>query len=260
MTDVYDEMMTSCRRIADAFPQPCFYEDCRKELDVSRRLFQTDTTVLHCLDMISDRLRDNYGHGSNHATRVAIEAGALALRERERLGLCDFPSNRIGVLALLSGLLHDICRGEKEHAKKGAKAAGPILDSLPVSVHEKTCITGAIANHEAFVEPASASSIYAQILSDTLYDADKFRWGPDNFTETLWAMLRSRPVSMAIVIHQFPEGMKEISRIKDTFRSETGRSFGPEFISIGLRIGEEIYQFLRQRFAEELRLQEPSSG
>jgi len=260
MTDVYDEMITNCRRIADSFPQPRFYEDCRKELETSRRLFQTDSTVLRCLDMISDRLRDNYGHGLSHTTKVAVEAGALALRERERLGLCDFPSNRIGVLALLSGLLHDICRGEKDHAKKGSREAGPILDSLPVSVHEKACIEGAIANHEAFVKPTLMPSLYGQTLSDTLYDADKFRWGPDNFTETLWAMLRSRPVPMATVIHQFPEGIEEISRIKNTFRSETGRSFGPEFISIGLRIGEEIYQFLRERFADELRLQYPSSG
>jgi hypothetical protein len=251
MSDIYDQLAAACCRIADSFPQPRFYKDCRKELDVCRKLFRTDKTVLRCLEMISDRLHDNYGHGLDHATKVGLEAGALALRERTRLGLCDSSTHRIAVLALLSGLLHDICRGEKEHARRGALAAGPILDLLPVTTTEKTCITGAIANHEAFVEPSSAPSIYAQTLSDTLYDADKFRWGPDNFTVTLWEMLRSRPIPMAVVIRRYPEGMEGIARIKDTFRSEAGKSFGPEFIDLGLKIGNETYEFLKKRGAEE---------
>lgn len=253
MPDIYDEMMLTCTRIADSLPKPHFYEKCREELSTSRRVFETDTTVLRCLEVISGGLGDNYGHGLSHATKVAIEAGALALRERQRLRFCDPSTDRIAVLALLSGLLHDTCRGEKDHAKKGAAAAGPILDLLLVSETEKTCITAAIANHEAFVEPTLSSSVYAQTLSDALYDADKFRWGPDNFTITLWEMLRSRPMPMAAVIQHFPKGMEGILRIKDTFRSETGKSFGPEFIDLGLKIGDEIYRFLKKRFAEELR-------
>jgi len=46
--------------------------------------------------------------------------------------------------------------------------------------------------------------------------------------------------------------MKGIARIKDTFRTETGKVYGPEFIDLGLAIGEKIYRFLQERFAIEL--------
>jgi hypothetical protein len=54
------------------------------------------------------------------------------------------------------------------------------------------------------------------------------------------------------LIHRFPEGMVGISGIKKTFRTETGKIYGPEFIELGLKIGEKIYQFLKERFSEEL--------
>jgi hypothetical protein len=46
--------------------------------------------------------------------------------------------------------------------------------------------------------------------------------------------------------------MEGISRIKDTFRTETGKIYGPEFIELGLKIGGKVYQFLEERFSEEL--------
>jgi hypothetical protein len=110
----------------------------------------------------------------------------------------------------------------------------------------------AIANHEAFVEPKTVSSPVGQMISDALYDADKFRWGPDNFTHTLWQMLRSSRTRIVPLIRRFPKGMEGISRIKETFRTETGKMYGPEFIELGLEIGVKIYQFLEERFAEEL--------
>jgi hypothetical protein len=50
--------------------------------------------------------------------------------------------------------------------------------------------------------------------------------------------------------------MKGILGIRDTFRTATGRRYGPEFIDLGLKIGEEIHKFLKERFAEELREEE----
>jgi hypothetical protein len=47
--------------------------------------------------------------------------------------------------------------------------------------------------------------------------------------------------------------MEGISWIKQTFRTETGKTYGPEFIELGLQIGEKVYQFLQERFFEELR-------
>ena len=49
------------------------------------------------------------------------------------------------------------------------------------------------------------------------------------------------------------KGMTEIAGIKDTFRTWTGKTYGPEFIDLGLEIGAKIYQFLQERFAAELR-------
>jgi hypothetical protein len=50
--------------------------------------------------------------------------------------------------------------------------------------------------------------------------------------------------------------MRGIAEIKGTFRTDPGRTYGPEFIDLGLRIGEKIYEFLQERFAEELRTEE----
>lgn len=250
MPDIYDEMVLVCTRIGDSFPPPRFYKDCARELNASQMIFAKDNIVLRCLQIISDGLSDNFGHGLEHARKVSIEAGALALIERDRMRLCDFPKGRIGMLAQLAGLLHDLRRGEKDHAKAGALAAGAVLDAFPISPNEKMYIIEAIANHEAFAKPTTPASAYGQILSDVLYDADKFRWGPDNFTLTLWEMLRSRPAPMSEVIRQFPEGMAGIASIKGTFRSEAGKVFGPAFIDMGLKIGEKVYQYLSERCME----------
>jgi hypothetical protein len=40
----------------------------------------------------------------------------------------------------------------------------------------------------------------------------------------------------------FKEKMKGIERIKETFRTGTGRRYGPEFIDQGITIGNAIYQ------------------
>ena len=94
------------------------------------------------------------------------------------------------------------------------------------------------------------------MISDALYDADKFRWGPDNFIQTLWQMLRSSKARIAPMIRRFPKGMEGISKIKGTFRTETGKIYGPEFIELGLKIGGKVYEFLKERFSEELQQEE----
>ena len=192
------------------------------------------------------------GHGVEHAEKVAVEAGALVHRE----GAVLFPEasrrRQAAILAQIAGLLHDLRRGEKDHARASAQAAEPLLSSFSLKEEEGRCILAAIANHEAFTEPQTARYRLGQTVSDALYDADKFRWGPDNFTVTLWKMLRFSKASIPRLISRFPRGMKGIERIRDTFRTATGRRYGPEFIDLGLKIGEEIHKFLKERFAEEL--------
>jgi hypothetical protein len=250
--DIYDEMMNSARNIATSFPDPHFYEMCAPELTDSHRIYQQSPLVAICRKIIVQDLTRNPGHGLDHAEKVAAEAGALVMAEGAKIGLEDSDANKVVVLAQVAGLLHDMRRGDQNHAEAGAIAAGLLLDNLGVPEGDRQYVVQAISNHEAFIEPSVIVSPIGKLLSDTLYDADKFRWGPDNFIVTLWEMLRFSQVPIIAIIPQFLEGMEGILRIKNTFRSRTGQVFGPEFIDLGLSIGNRIYEFLRERFAEDL--------
>ena len=252
MGDIYSEMTAVSRQIAASFPPPRFYACCRQSLNLSRSLFSNDQHISKCRAIVHHELRNNPGHGLDHVEKVAVEAGALLCLEAERLMMGEPGRQRAGILVQMAGLLHDLRRGEKDHARLGAAAAGEILRDFSFSPEEERMIVGAIANHEAFLEPQPIESPLGQLVSDALYDADKFRWGPDNFTLTLWEMVRFSRAPMVRLVHRFPKGMKGIARIKETFRTPSGKTYGPEFIDLGLRIGERIYQFLQERFAEEL--------
>jgi len=39
--------------------------------------------------------------------------------------------------------------------------------------------------------------------------------------------------------------MEGIGKIRDTFRTPTGRTYGPDFIEKGLQIGKKIYELFR---------------
>ncbi len=252
MPDIYEEMIAVSREIAASFPPPRFYTCCAPSLDLSRGLFAEDKIVCRCREIVRQRLEDSFGHGIDHAEKVAVEAGALADMEARKLAMAGEEIREASVLAQLAGLMHDMRRSEKDHARPGAEEAARILDELSVPPQKAKNIAAAIANHEAFTEPRRVDSGIGRVISDSLYDADKFRWGPDNFTVTLWYMLRSTRASMVRMIRKFPRGMQGIERIKGTFRTEAGRTYGPEFIELGLKIGDKIYAYLQDRFAEEL--------
>jgi hypothetical protein len=122
-----------------------------------------------------------------------------------------------------------------------AEAAGKILETLALKESETEAIIQAIANHEAFQPAQALNHPAAQLLSDALYDGDKFRWGPDNFTETLWAIVISRRVEIGVLIKHFPRGIEATERIRGTFRTRTGKKYGPDFIDRALEIGRKIY-------------------
>jgi hypothetical protein len=252
MKDIYEEMIAASRDIAASFPQPRFYVFCREPLNLSHSLFDEDAQVMKCRTLVLSELKDDLGHGIDHSERVALEAGALAYIEGERLSQEESFRRETCLLAQIAGLLHDLRRNEKGHAKASAFAAARMLQEFSISPERGEYIVQAIANHEAFVEPKRIDSPVGQIISDALYDADKFRWGPENFTHTLWQMLRFSRARIVPLIRRFPKGMEGISQIKETFRTETGKIYGPEFIELGLKIGGKIYQFLQERFSEEL--------
>jgi len=253
MEDIYEEMIAAARVIAASYPQPRFYVCCREPLSLAHSLYDVDSQILKCRTLVVNELKNDFGHGIDHSEKVALEAGALAYIEGEKLSLEESLRREACLLAQIAGLLHDLRRSEKDHAKVSALAASGILQEFSIPPRKREYIVQAIANHEAFVEPKRIDSAVGQMISDALYDADKFRWGPDNFTLTLWQMLRSSSAPIVPLIRGFSKGMEGISWIKETFRTETGKIYGPEFIELGLKVGGKIYHFLQERFSEELK-------
>jgi hypothetical protein len=46
----------------------------------------------------------------------------------------------------------------------------------------------------------------------------------------------------------YPGGMKVVAKIKHTFRTDTGKKYGPQFIDIGLAIGKELFNVINTEF------------
>ena len=174
--------------------------------------------------------------------KVALDAGAITLIEAS-----TEEAPRLARLAHLAGLLHDIKRKEKDHAQAGSAVARELLLNMGLGENDSRLIAVAIGNHEAFREPAATAGD-GSLLSDALYDADKFRWGPDNFAYTLWDMIEPLGITMRQMVAGFERGMAAIDRIKDSFRTDTGRLYGPDFIELGMDIGAEIRDALAERF------------
>jgi len=227
------------RQIARSIEIPRFYREKKREVEMSRRLFGSSPLVRECLALVRER-EDGIGHGLVHVRKVAVDAGAISLIEN--IPVCPRSGvRRMVLLAHTAGVLHDIRRLEKDHARVSAGEAEKLLAPFDLSAHEIAAITGAIKNHEAFQPAETMEDPLAQFLSDALYDADKFRWGPDNFTEMIWDMVEYRKASLGAVLKRFLKGMEGIERIRDTFRTPTGKIYGPDFIDRGIEIGTKFY-------------------
>jgi len=241
----YAEFQDITEQIAAAVGTPRFYIEKKEAVEQSLHILEKNPVVQDLLLLLKDR-EDYPGHGILHITKVARDAGALVIIEGPLLTGGE-ALDRLIFLAHLAGILHDIRRSEPDHARRGAEAAGKILGTLNLKERESDAVLRAIANHEAF-QPAEALNYPAdQLLSDALYDGDKFRWGPDNFTETLWAIVLSRRIDIGILMKYFPRGMEATERIRGTFRTRTGKEYGPDFIDRALEIGGQIYARFREQ-------------
>jgi hypothetical protein len=49
-------------------------------------------------------------------------------------------------------------------------------------------------------------------------------------------------------LERYPAGLDKIAKIKETFRSETGRCYGPRFVDTGLALGRQLYEILERDF------------
>ncbi len=242
MNDVYLEIREIARKIVARYPQPDFYLDHPSETAASLRFFRTDGSIVRLKRDMARRLDDDLGHGMGHVEKVAIDAGTLVIIESRLAGHTESVVRRNLLLAQCAGLLHDICRKEKSHAIKGAEAAGRILQTYPLNPAEITHVCTAIRNHEAFAHLEPLPTPQGRIISDCLYDADKFRWGPDNFTHTIWDMVGFVNPPLKTFVSRYPKGMALLKKIRSTFRSRTGKRYGPQFIDMGIAIGDELFQ------------------
>ena len=250
----YSRAIDLSRAIAIEVGTPRFYIERAHEVALSRELFADEPMSAAGLRIVAQRDACP-GHGLIHVEKVAVDSGALVLIE-ERGKIPDSRVRRLVFLAHLAGIFHDICRSEREHAGRGAEEVKKILPLFSLLDDECTNITNAIRNHEAFQPYRNRTGCASQLLSDVLYDADKFRWGPDNFTETLWAMILPRGIPMKTLLPRFLLRLEGIRQIRDSFRTPTGREYGPDFIDRGLTIGKRLHAALTAKGKKEERRKE----
>jgi len=240
-SSIYPALKEKAAKAARRVGPPSFYRAHKRELDCSHKSFSESKLLLKCRSYL-DESKLHPAHGIRHCEKVAIEAGAILRIENAQIRPATASPGDLMLCAQIAGLFHDIKRNEDNHTIKGSIEAERILGEFEMEERYKRYITAAIRNHEAFREVLVSEDDEAKLVSDSLYDADKFRWGPDNFTTTLWLIVESADTPAEKLYAAFLEKMKGIRKIKETFRTGTGRRYGPEFIDFGIEIGEEIYQ------------------
>jgi len=252
MQQIYALLRERARQIVSTFPPPNFYREQSRACDFSKRFLKSDPAMKKLNRFVTDHLEDNFGHGLQHAVKVTIDAGALLYIEGQNAGYGRSVMERRIRTVQSAGLLHDIKRKKKEHAKLGAASARDILEDYPLAPHEVEDVYRAIHNHEAFTNNILIPTSKGALVSDCLYDADKFRWGPDNFTDTLWDMISLYNPPLSKFMARYPRGMEGLEKIKATFRSNTGKKYGPRFIDLGLEIGQKLYGVIQAEFSDYL--------
>jgi hypothetical protein len=247
----YQMLQARAYEIARTLPKPAFYRAHALAVSRANEMLRTHELVRKCHAYL-DESKLECAHGLCHCEAVARDAGAIVLVEGRQRDIDEAKIMSLFIAAIIAGLLHDIKRREDNHAVQGSIEAENILKTLLVDERSCTYITYAIRNHEAFKSTCDLDDRDGCLISDALYDADKFRWGPENFTGTLWLMVNAHETPIESLHKTFREKMKGIERIKDTFRTDTGKRYGPEFIDQGIQIGNAIY-------AEMCSLLEPGS-
>jgi hypothetical protein len=244
MNKALSKMRDEARALARHLDRPSFYVNHAREVDFSRKHFFSQPLLARLREDVIPFLYDDYGHGVAHAKHVAIDAGAIVMAE---LGSRDKDrARRLALLAQMAGVLHDICRLEPDHAARSAELARIILANYPLPAEDVDLVARAVAAHEAFSPQDTGDDPELELVAGALYDADKFRWGPDNFSTTLWEICDYEEWPIEEVMARFPQGMEFIRRVAGTFRTQVGRAFGPEIIETGLVLGRRIYKRLEK--------------
>jgi hypothetical protein len=237
MKPSFESIRIKAKEISSGSPVPGFYTERKKELSAAENISSSSSEINFAKSIVGGR-GGVLGHGFRHAEKVAIDAGAIIYCEH---GFGD-RSDILAGNAIISGYLHDIRRDEKDHPRKAAGEVRELFRNR-IDPERLDMISFAISNHEAFREHDKIDNEDFMLCAGALYDADKFRWGPDNFTDTIWDMAKVMKISLEALMTGYERGINGIIRIKSTFRTETGKKYGPDIIDAGLKIGEELYKY-----------------
>ena len=249
---VYAPIRKRALQIVSRYPSPDFYQDHFLSNELSRQYFETNPSTVQLRAFVAKKLKDDFGHGLDHAVKVAVDAGALMIIENKLFGASNEVITRRVIIVQCAALLHDIKRKQENHAVRGAAYARNVLKTYPFDPDEIEDICLAIRNHEAFKNTVKSDTLQGSLVSNCLYDADKFRWGPDNFIDTVWTMASFLKIPVVKFMELYPGGMKTVAKIRHTFRTDTGKKYGPQFIDIGLAIGKELFDVINRDFAHLL--------
>ena len=241
MMETYDHLQQEARKIVASLPPPRFHRIHIREVEESKAFLDQDPLLKRLQGEMARLVEEDFGHGGLHSWLVSVDAGAIVRVELERNKHHKESYIRHQIqLVQIAGILHDIKRKEADHARKGAVFAKEYLNrhNYPILPMDLQLICDAIGEHEAFSKANSREKIKnSSLISNALYDADKFRWGPDNFTHTVWDMVRFAKVPVELFVKKYPAGIQKLSQIKTTFRTRTGKTFGPDFIDLGMEAG-----------------------
>jgi hypothetical protein len=67
----------------------------------------------------------------------------------------------------------------------------------------------------------------------------------------IWAMIIPRALPLQTLLPRFQPGLERIRKIRESFRTPTGRRYGPDFIDRGLVIGRRLHAALTENKGRE---------
>lgn len=221
-------------RLAQTLQRPRFAASFAKEIECARLAFFEETLICRLRDEALNFLYDDFGFGIEHSRAVAMDAAAIVLAEtaawpREQ-------SRRMAILAILAGLLHDSTRLDEDSEAKAAELSQSILARYALTDEELTLVAGAIRDHDIREGYAPPSDPRAALLGAALYDADKFRYGPDIYVTSLWEFCDYEDMPTQHALKCFTAAESRLPELTGTFRSKPGRAFGEEHLECGARL------------------------
>ncbi|SKA72748.1 hypothetical protein [Desulfobaculum bizertense] len=246
------KMKNEAKAVTAQYTLPRFYRDCSSELNFCSRSFFDHPDLLRLQGDVIPFLYDDASYGVYHAKKSAIEAGAIILHEAPENDIAHH--RHLAYLAQFSGLLHGTCRLEQEHGEKGAEVALMVLKEYEISDEDRDLVAFAIRDHRPFEPRLPAPNKDAEIIANALYDAVNFRWGLDLYSTTLWEFSDYNELEFDEALALFEKSGEIIKKLDDTFRSSTGKLYGPEFLEIGTKLVTEIPAHLNEKKRDILSL------